>query len=177
MTNVFILPGLGNSGEQHWQTIWQTLYPEWQRIMQDDWETPLCADWVRRIDETLAAVSEGTSVLVAHSSSCVAVAHLAKMTTHRIKGALLVAPSDPLGAAYPPGPQGFAPVPLVRLPFPSIVVASEDDEYIALEQARQYAEAWGSRFVNIGAKGHINSTSGLGEWREGLALLETLIAL
>ncbi|MBL7989809.1 MAG: alpha/beta hydrolase, partial [Candidatus Kapabacteria bacterium] len=83
----------------------------------------------------------------------------------------------PLGAAYPPGPQGFAPVPLVRLPFPSIVVASEDDEYIALEQARQYAEAWGSRFVNIGAKGHINSTSGLGEWREGLALLETLIAL
>lgn len=177
MTNVFILPGLGNSGEQHWQTIWQTLHPEWQRIMQDDWDTPNCADWVRRVDETLATVPEGTAVLVAHSSSCAAVAHLAQMTNNRIKGALLVAPSDPLGAAYPAGPKGFAPVPLMRLPFPSIVVASEDDEYIALEQARKYAEAWGSRFVNIGAKGHINSTSGLGEWREGLVLLETLIAL
>lgn len=174
MTNVFILPGLGNSGEQHWQTIWQTLYPEWQRIMQDDWDTPHCADWVRRIDNTLATVPEGTAVLVAHSSSCAAVAHLAETTTHRIKGAFLVAPSDPLGAAYPPGPKGFAPVPLSRLPFPSIVVASENDEYIALEQARKYAEAWGSRFVNIGQAGHINSSSGLGEWREGLILLETL---
>ena len=142
MTNVFILPGLGNSGEQHWQSQWQTLHPEWQRIMQDDWDTPHCADWVRRIDETLATVPAGTAVLVAHSSSCAAVAHLAQMTKNRIKGALLVAPSDPLGVAYPAGPKGFAPVPLVRLPFPSIVVASEDDEYIALEQARKYAEAW-----------------------------------
>jgi predicted alpha/beta hydrolase family esterase len=175
MTNVFILPGLGNSGDQHWQTIWQTLHPEWQRIMQDDWDTPACADWVRRIDETLATVPEGTAVLVAHSSSCAAVAYLAAMTTHRIKGALLVAPSDPLGAAYPPGPKGFAPVPLARLSFPSIVVASENDEYISLPQAKMYAEAWGSRFVNVGQAGHINSSSGLGEWREGLALLQTLL--
>ncbi len=175
MTNVFILPGLGNSGDQHWQTIWQTLHPEWQRIIQDDWDTPTCAGWVRRIDETLATVPEGTAVLVAHSSSCAAVAHLAETTTHSIKGAFLVAPSDPLGAAYPPGPKGFAPVPLTRLPFPSIVVASENDEYISFPQAKMYAEAWGSRFVNIGQAGHINSSSGLGEWREGLALLQTLL--
>jgi predicted alpha/beta hydrolase family esterase len=103
------------------------------------------------------------------------VAHLAQTTKHHIKGAFLVAPSDPLGDAYPPEPQGFAPVPLVRLPFPSIVVASEDDIYVSLEQAKRYAEAWGSRFVNIGAQGHINSASNLGEWQEGLALLQTLL--
>lgn len=175
MTNVFILPGLGNSGEQHWQTIWQRLNPAWIRIMQDDWDTPNCADWVRRIDKTLATVPEGSAVLVAHSSSCAAVAHLAQTTKHRIKAAFLVAPSDPLGAAYPAGPKGFAPVPLVPLPFPSIVVASENDEYISLEQAEIYAKAWGSRFVNIGAKGHINAASGLGEWQEGLELLKTLL--
>lgn len=143
--------------------------------MQDDWDTPNCADWVKRIDATLATVPEGSAVLIAHSSSCAAVAHLAQTTKHRIKGAFLVAPSDPLGAAYPPGPQGFAPVPLTKLPFPSIVVASENDEYISLEQAEKYADAWGSRFINIGAKGHINSASGLGEWREGLDLLQTLL--
>lgn len=175
MINVFILPGLGNSGAEHWQTVWQALNPAWQRIMQDDWDTPNCADWVQRIDETLATVPDGTAVLVAHSSSCAAVAHLAQTTKHRIKGAFLVAPSDPLGAAYPPGPKGFAPVPLVRLPFPSVVVASEDDEYISLPQAQKYAEAWGSRFVNIGHAGHINSSSGLGEWHTGLALLQTLL--
>jgi Serine hydrolase len=54
MTNVFILPGLGNSGEQHWQTLWEQLHPSWIRIMQDDWDTPHCTDWVRRIDETLS---------------------------------------------------------------------------------------------------------------------------
>jgi predicted alpha/beta hydrolase family esterase len=175
MTNVFILPGLGNSGEQHWQTLWEARHSSWKRIMQDDWDTPRCADWVQRIDSILSTVPEGTSVLVAHSSSCATVAHLAQTTKHRIKGALLVAPSDPLGAAYPQGPTGFAPVPLERLPFPSIVVASENDEYISLEQARIYADAWGSRFVNIGAKGHINSASGLGAWEEGLTLLQDLL--
>lgn len=143
--------------------------------MQDDWDTPHCADWVERIEDTLATVPEGTAVLVAHSSSCAAVAHLAHTTKHRIKGALLVAPSDPLGAAYPQGPTGFAPVPLVPLPFPSIVVASENDEYISLEQAQKYAQAWGSRFVNIGMAGHINSSSNLGAWQVGLDLLETLL--
>lgn len=175
MTNVFILPGLGNSGEQHWQTLWEQLHPTWRRIMQDDWDTPVCADWVQRIEETLGTVPDGTSVLIAHSSSCAAVAHLAQTTKHRIKGAFLVAPSDPLGSAYPSEPQGFAPVPLVRLPFPSIVVASEDDVYVSLEQAERYAAAWGSRFVNIGAKGHINAASNLGEWQEGLVLLKTLL--
>jgi predicted alpha/beta hydrolase family esterase len=56
-----------------------------------------------------------------------------------------------------------------------MVVASENDEYISLEQAQKYAEAWGSRLVNIGAKGHINSSSGLGDWEEGLALLSELL--
>ncbi|MFY7997464.1 MAG: RBBP9/YdeN family alpha/beta hydrolase [Candidatus Kapaibacteriota bacterium] len=175
MNNIFILPGLGNSGEQHWQTRWEALHPSWKRILQDDWDTPVCADWVRRIDETLANIPDGTAVLIAHSSSCAAVAHLVQTTKHRIKSALLVAPSDPLDAAYPAGPTGFAPVPLLRLPFPSMVVASENDEYISLEQAQKYAEAWGSRLVNIGAKGHINSSSGLGDWEEGLALLSELL--
>jgi hypothetical protein len=30
---------------------------------------------------------------------------------------------------------------------------------------------WGSRFVDLGERGHINAESGLGDWPEGHAML------
>lgn len=37
-----------------------------------------------------------------------------------------------------------------------------------------WAERWGSRFVEIGRAGHINTESGYGPWPQGLELLHTL---
>lgn len=171
------LPGLWNSGPDHWQTRWEILDPSFRRLHQDDWEAPRCADWVARLESTLRGLPVPVR-LTAHSSSCAMVAHWAAAASpesaRRVTGALLVAPSDPTGPKYPPEPTGFAPVPLRRLPFPSIVVASDDDEYVALERAREYAAAWGSRLVVLPGAGHINSASGLGDWPEGLALLASL---
>lgn len=62
------------------------------------------------------------------------------------------------------------------LPFPSVVVASTDDPYANFAFASTCAEAWSSGLVNVGAKGHINSESGLGTWTEGLVLLRELAA-
>ena len=45
-----------------------------------------------------------------------------------------------------------------------------------LPRARDYAEAWGSRFVDAGEAGHINGDSGLDEWPIGLGLLSELRA-
>jgi predicted alpha/beta hydrolase family esterase len=92
----------------------------------------------------------------------------------RVHGALLVGPSDPDGPNYPVGPTGFSPVPLQRLPFPSIVVASSDDPFVTAARARQYADAWNSRFVLLENAGHINVASGYGAWPEGYALLSAL---
>ena len=39
------------------------------------------------------------------------------------------------------------------------------------QRARAFADAWGSRFVEIGAAGHINGDSGFGEWPEGEQML------
>jgi hypothetical protein len=39
-----------------------------------------------------------------------------------------------------------------------------------------WAGRWGSEFVNVGALGHINADSGLGDWRLGLSLLRRLAA-
>jgi predicted alpha/beta hydrolase family esterase len=66
-------------------------------------------------------------------------------------------------------------MPLNRLPFRSIVVASTDDEYITLARAEQFAAAWGSRLEIVGPLGHINSASRLGSWPEGFALLRELV--
>lgn len=179
-TSTLILPGLFNSGPEHWQSYWEREDSACRRVRQDEWDAPRCADWVRALDAAVAA-EPGPVVLAAHSAACALVAHwvhaartAAPERLARVHGALLVAPADPQGAHFPPGPTGFAPMPLERLPFPSVVVASTDDVYVTLDQAGAYAAAWGSRFVAAGAAGHLNAASGLGRWPAGYALLTEL---
>jgi predicted alpha/beta hydrolase family esterase len=180
LSPVLILPGLFDSGPGHWQTLWQRGRPGFRRVEQADWKTPRCADWVARLE---AAVREAgpAALLVAHSSACALVAHWvlarggeASSGGPPVRGALLVAPSDPEAPSYPAGPTGFAPMPLLRLPFRSVVAASSDDPYVTPERARSFAAAWGSRLVELGAVGHVNSASGLGDWPRGLELLGQL---
>jgi predicted alpha/beta hydrolase family esterase len=91
-----------------------------------------------------------------------------------VRGALLVAPSDVEAPNYPEGTDGFRPMPLERLAFSTIVVASRDDIWVDFSRAESFARAWGSRFVDVGDRGHINSDSKLGAWPEGQALLGSL---
>jgi uncharacterized protein len=170
---VLTVPGLYGSGPQHWQTIWEDR-PGYKRIEQSSWDQPVLSDWLNRIEEEVKKAGPDV-VLVAHSLGCVALSHWAQQTGLQIKGALLVAPADAERPGFPEAAIGFAPVPKHTLPFKSIVVASTNDEYISLERAHSFANAWGSRFVNAGRIGHINASSNLGEWPFGQGLLETLV--
>ncbi|HTN52127.1 MAG TPA: alpha/beta hydrolase [Anaeromyxobacter sp.] len=170
---VLLLPGLFDSGPGHWQTLWMQGRPGLRRVEQDDWEAPRLGDWVARLDEAVREVGS-QALLAAHSAGCGLVAHWARAHPRPIRGALLVAPSDAEAPSYPKGPTGFAPMPLLRLPFPSTVVASGDDPYVSLARAREFAAAWGSRLVELGAAGHVNTASGHGPWPEGLVLLGEL---
>lgn len=178
---VLVLPGLYDSGPAHWQSVWQaqaTSLPV-ERVVQREWAAPRCADWVARLTHVMQEHTQDV-VLVAHSSACAMVAHWAReaplAVVMRVRGALLVAPSDPLAAVYPSGPSGFAPVPLHALPFPSTVVASRTDEYVTFAQAEHYAAAWGSRLWDLGDAGHINADAGYGAWPEGWRAVEELAA-
>ncbi|MHA6248814.1 RBBP9/YdeN family alpha/beta hydrolase [Pontibacter sp. CAU 1760] len=173
--NVIIVPGLGSSGPQHWQTLWGTKRPDFSRVEQLDWETPACADWVAALDKAVLQYPPASVVLVAHSLACIAVAFWAQQHHRRIRAALLVAPADTEAADFPEGTTGFSPILLEPLPFKSMVVASTTDPYITEARARQLATTWGSEFVSIGAAGHINSGSGHGEWETGWKLLEKLV--
>lgn len=175
-TPVLILPGIGDSGPGHWQSLWQQSRPHLQRVVQRDWDRPACDAW-RDVLETAVEHYHGDVLVVAHSLGCLLLAHWAQYTRLTIQGALLVAVPDPEGKNFPSAAQGFAPVPNARFAFSSIVVASSNDPYASLAFGQRCAAVWGSRFINIGAAGHINADSGFGEWHEGLVLLDSFRAL
>ncbi len=170
-TPVLVLPGLGNSGPQHWQTRWALRHPDWQRVNLGEWDSPVCDDWVRTLDVAVRACPS-PPMLLAHSLACLLVAHWAHRSALLPKGAFLVGVPDPQSASFPPTARGFAPVPMGPHGFPSIVIASANDPFGSSACAQHCAKAWGSRFVDIGEAGHINADSGHGEWDEGYSLLQ-----
>jgi len=179
MASVLTIAGLWNSGPDHWQTFWERERADTQRVQQRDWETPKREEWVETIRAAVRA-APGPVVLAAHSLACATVVYFARdappAELAKVRGALLVAPSDVDGPNYPPVTEGFTPMPLHRLPFKAIVVMSSDDEYVTPERAREFAEAWGAELVDAGPRGHLNSDSRLGMWPEGQRLLELLLA-
>jgi predicted alpha/beta hydrolase family esterase len=172
MTNYLIVPGLGNSGPEHWQTYFQNSADNFYRIEQAEWDAPVCEEWIKTMDEKVVKFDLSTVVLVAHSLGCSTIAHWAKKYKRKIKGALLVAPSDPEAKHYTFPATGFAPIPLERINFKTIVVASSDDIWVSLERATYFADCWGSEMINLGNAGHINVASGYTNWEEGLQLLK-----
>ncbi len=176
-TRVLLLPGWQNSGPSHWQSRWEDLYG-YQRVEQDDWLWPKRGDWMARLDDMLLQ-SETPAVLVAHSLGCHLVAAWSAHSQHtaRVKAAMLVAPPDPERDDMPPHLYNWRPIVRERLPFASLVVSSSDDLYCSPERATAMAGDWGSDSATVGACGHINGDSGLGDWTEGQAMLRALIEL
>jgi predicted alpha/beta hydrolase family esterase len=173
-TPVLILPGYADSGPDHWQSHWERADPACRRVVQDDWLQPRLEDWLAALDRYLAGCVE-PPVLAAHSLACALVAHWAGRARPTARGALLVAPADVDSPRRTPEEvRNFSPIPLVRLPFPSIVVASTNDPFVSLDRATVFAAAWGSRLVRIERAGHINADAGFGPWPEGRALLAEL---
>jgi predicted alpha/beta hydrolase family esterase len=170
---VLILPGIGNSGPQHWQSLWEQAHPEFVRVRQRDWDNPVCEEWTAAIEDAVKRAGPNV-VLVAHSLACLAVAHWAAKPHSSIKAALLVAVPDAEGANFPAEASGFSITPTCRFPFQSTVVISDDDPYGWPENAERLAAAWGSRVIRIGSCGHINASSGLGAWPAGYELLDQL---
>jgi len=94
---------------------------------------------------------------------------------------MLAAPADvesPMPAGYPTvdvlRANGWLPIPRARLPFPSIVAASTNDPLCVFERASGFARDWGSRFIDVGAVGHINPAAGFGEWTQAEDLIRQL---
>lgn len=174
-TNYLIIPGFGNSGPEHWQAHFLKELPNSSRIEQKSWDNPLCEDWVNTIHETVKQFDPETVVLISHSLGGIAIAHWAKQFNVKIKGAMLVAPPDIDHPFQDLSLESFTPIPIEKLPFPSVIVASTNDNWSSQVRSQIFADNWGSALVFIGDAGHINATSGFGKWNEGLDILKKYV--
>ncbi|WP_082649803.1 RBBP9/YdeN family alpha/beta hydrolase [Bradyrhizobium lablabi] len=175
MTDFIILPGIGGSGEKHWQTRWETSDPRCRRFQPADWDRPQFRGWIEALDRAVGAASK-PPLLVAHSLACLLVAHWQRVSTAQVVGAFLVAVPNPEAPAFPAEAASFANPPSSKFRFPSLVVASANDPYGTVEYARRRASQWGSGIVEVGELGHINEASGLEDWPQGKALLAAFAA-
>lgn len=175
---ILTVPGLGGSGPSHWQTLWEQSRPDTHRVELGMWDTPHRNTWVTKLDQAIRN-AQAPVVLAAHSLGCLAVAWWAELSGQPfgwpVAGALLVAPADVDREDVRPELAAFQPTPIKPLPFPSIVVASSDDPWIAPEKARALAGGWGSFFIDAGPQGHLNAASGIGWWEEGQGLLDRVL--
>ena len=102
VASVLLVPGLGDPGPSHWQSIWQVRNTSLQRATQRDWNVPNFEEW-RASLETAVREAEAPIVLVAHSLSCSLVAHWARRgSSERVAAAMLVSPADADSDAHTP---------------------------------------------------------------------------
>jgi uncharacterized protein len=176
---ILIIPGLHDSGPDHWQTRWERQLPNAQRVELGMWDNPHRNTWVNKLNLAIHRAGRPV-VLVAHSLGCLAAAWWVEYeqpgADSAVIGALLVAPPDVDRPGLDPRLARFSACPRRELPFPSILAASRNDPYCAPRSAIELARDWGSSFADMGEVGHINARSGLGDWPAGQRLLGKLLA-
>lgn len=175
-----MVPGFDDSDGAHWQSIWQDGWGSAaSRIRVGSWSAPDLEDWRWAVGRAVREAEGEPLVLVAHSLGCLAAVSWATTagpsTIDNVRGMFLVAPPEPSGASFPPSASIFVVEP-ARVPVPALVVASENDPYASLEAAERMARGWGERWLSVGAHGHLNSASGLGEWVTGQHLMLAFVA-
>lgn len=175
-----IVPGFRGSGADHWQTWMEQRIDGARRVGGIDWNRPVLALWAGEVRREIDA-APGAVWLVAHSFGCLASVIAAADRPAKVAGLLLVAPAEPRRFSlfgtreeYPGGDSVASALPTEQLGSPSLLVASRNDPWLDFARAGELAERWGSRLVDAGEAGHINTESGHGEWADGLALLAGL---
>lgn len=174
MNRVF-LAGYGNSLDGHWQEGWFKDMPGSHWVQQPDWDYPVMEQWVATFEQLMQSL-DGPTLLISHSLGGATLVEWASRHTANIVGAFMVAVPDVLAPNFPDAIRGYNNPPLTPLPFPSMMVASQNDPYASSAQSQMYANVWGSQLVNIGPYGHINKETVGGVWPVGRALLNDFIA-
>ena len=168
--DILIIPGLGGSGPDHWQSRWEAKLSTAQRVEQQDWHSPRLEDWAGRITAAVAAAQRPV-LLVAHSLGVTAVVHAAPaLPPNVVRGAFLVTPPADSVLIEAAGP-GFRPPAAPAVAGLLALLEGRNDPFAPFEESEEISYAWGSRLLDAGEAGHINADSGHGPWPEGLMSL------
>jgi len=177
--DLLIIPGLGGSGPDHWQSRWGQKLSTARVIAQEDWDRPRREPWVNAILREIEAAQRPVA-LIGHSLGALAAASaIAEHGGEKVKAAFLVAPPDldaPGLAGGPVDPLFKEKAPQAALQVPGVLVASRSDPFADWAFAERLADVWALDLADAGDAGHINAESGHGPWPEGLMRLAGLFA-
>ncbi len=169
MIHNLIVPGVGGSEYQHWQSWLQRQLMSCSRVQQQDWNQPILKNWVAQFVKMLAAIQQPVQI-IAHSFGCltsVAALSLHPELQSKIKRLILVAPANParfgeVGFSRDSSNDYAAWFHQLKINVPAQMLISENDPWLSFADAQHLAQAWNVQPVNLGAVGHINVASGFG---------------
>ncbi len=163
-----LVPGLYDSGPEHWQSFWQNRHGFWLRMTQSRWNNPDIGLWIDAL-RRLLATRRRPVILVGHSFGALACSCVAAGGQHPIAGLMLVAPAEPSKFEVEER------VPAASLGVPAIVVASHNDPVMRFPRAVYWSKVWNADIADVGEAGHINAEAGFGPWPYGLEILKNLV--
>jgi uncharacterized protein len=173
MTHSVIVPGVGGSEYNHWQSWLQRQLASCSRVQQNDWNNPVLEQWIAQFVNTVSNIEDDLQI-IAHSFGCLTtVAALAQHPelNSKVKNLVLVAPANP--ARF--GDQGFARNSTndykeyfhqLSINVPTTLIISENDPWLSFSDAEELAKSWKLNPINLGKVGHINVASGFGAFPE-----------
>jgi serine hydrolase len=163
--DLLFIPETGAVSPEHWIARWSAKLSTARLVAAAE---PLAT---RSGLIAAARLSGRPLLLIGHSTGAVAVALAAEaLKDADVRGAFLVAPPADAtlatldGGAWPSAPRS-------RLPWPSLLVASDADPWASLRQSQALASDWGADFIDAGDAGRIDADSGHGPWPDGLLKL------
>jgi uncharacterized protein len=172
-TEILVIPGYEGSGPIHWQSRMVAKLSTARFVQQPDWLYSSLSDAVGQVVAAVDAASKPV-VFVTHSVGGVVLVHAVSSLRQlglidRVRGAFLVVPpaSRTLATLQNIDP-AIADLPRDPLPFPTVLVASNNDEFSTMLEATDLAQALGAKLIEAGDAGHINTASGHGPWPEGM---------
>jgi predicted alpha/beta hydrolase family esterase len=170
-----IIPGINNSGPEHWQTYWEHQYG-FTRIEQEDWDHPVYEKWKEKLVQSVTGNKvQKNTILIAHSLGCLLTVKALPEIQDYLSCIYLVAVPDPSMVFFSGQLQTFRNLPDKNLKVPGYLVYSENDPYSSIEFSVRYSRIWGLKAINAGRKGHLNSDSRLGVWEEGYEIFRRLL--
>ncbi len=167
MNKILLVPGLHNSGPDHWQSRWHQQFPQWQRMMGLPWDKPDLTVWSAKLASKLRSRRSRVH-LVAHSFGALTAIAAARLQPDKVSSIFIVAPADPARFGIPDE------VLMGSIKVSAQLIASRNDPWMSFERAEFWSRQWQVPLFDAGEVGHINAQSGHGEWHQGLALLSTL---
>ncbi|MBV7439071.1 acetoin dehydrogenase E2 subunit dihydrolipoyllysine-residue acetyltransferase [Aeromonas encheleia] len=167
MNKILLVPGLHNSGPDHWQSRWHQHFPHWQRMVGLPWDKPDLTVWSAKLASKLRSRRSQVH-LVAHSFGALTAIAAARLQPEKVASILIVAPADPARFGIPDEALAGSVKVSAQL------IASRNDPWMTFERAEYWSRQWQVPLFDAGEVGHINAQSGHGEWGQGLNLLGTL---